>query len=170
MMKKIFFFIACAVMIVPKISITAERQPGIEHLECEHETQTVFDNNGNKITILCSKEGKSTWYDLVLYKGDTDTKIGTIAYRFIPHKKKNKLEVFISEIKVEEPFRDKGYGTKMMEHVLKHCQQYKCDIIALNVKKTNVIAQKFYRKHGFVNKGTVQMPGGTFYYYEKKMR
>ena len=55
----------------------------------------------------------------------------------------------IDNIEVKEKYRNKGIGTKLMEYIVKEAQNKKLMNITLEVRESNVIAQKLYIKMGF---------------------
>lgn len=57
----------------------------------------------------------------------------------------------IVQIAVDEKYRDRGIGTRLLGEMLKilKSQQDEVDFLALEVRLSNVRAQKFYKKHAF---------------------
>ncbi len=58
-------------------------------------------------------------------------------------------EVYITNIAVNEKYRSKGYGQKLVNHLIKQCETEKAFFITLEVRKSNEKAIKLYEKCGF---------------------
>lgn len=52
-------------------------------------------------------------------------------------------------IAVAEPYLGKGFGKKMLLHLLQHCSDNKLTPIHLTVDEANETAIRLYEKHGF---------------------
>ena len=57
--------------------------------------------------------------------------------------------MLIDSFQVKEEFRKKGYGTKLINKVLKLASELKVDSIELVVNKDNEVAKNLYEKVGF---------------------
>ncbi|MGL5150232.1 MAG: ribosomal protein S18-alanine N-acetyltransferase [Clostridium sp.] len=62
-------------------------------------------------------------------------------------------EGHITNIATLPDFRGKGVATKLLEHLLELSKSLNCVAITLEVRKSNIIAQKLYESAGFVNEG-----------------
>jgi len=62
-------------------------------------------------------------------------------------------EIQINYFSVDKKFRRKGYGTSLMNHVIKQCELFKIKKLLLEVSDTNLAALKFYRKFKFSTVG-----------------
>lgn len=49
--------------------------------------------------------------------------------------------------------RRKGFGRILLEHAIKHAKSLGCDTMFLEVRPSNVDAERLYRKRGFVRVG-----------------
>ena len=58
---------------------------------------------------------------------------------------------YISHLRIEEEFRNKGYGKKLMQKI---CSIFKGEILKLDVVPDNDIAINMYKKLGFKKIGT----------------
>ncbi|MBR3839674.1 MAG: ribosomal protein S18-alanine N-acetyltransferase [Erysipelotrichales bacterium] len=58
-------------------------------------------------------------------------------------------ECQITTIAVDEEYKGKGYGNKMMEHLIHVAKEEFCERISLEVRVSNERAQNLYRKYGF---------------------
>ena len=54
---------------------------------------------------------------------------------------------------VDEKFRRNGFGTYLMKHIEKQCEELKLKKLLLEVSKTNSIAEEFYSKFNFLTVG-----------------
>jgi len=75
----------------------------------------------------------------------------------------------INQIAVKKEYRQHGVGTRLMGETVKFCREgeEKADFLCLEVRTDNLIAQRFYRRHGFENVGTKKAfySDGTDAYY-----
>lgn len=56
----------------------------------------------------------------------------------------------ISQIAISEQYRNKGYGKKLLEEMMRIVRdKQSVDIVTLEVREQNIIARKFYEKNGF---------------------
>ena len=55
----------------------------------------------------------------------------------------------IDNITVKEEYRGNGIGTKLMAHLISLAIEYRVDNITLEVRVSNEIAKKLYKKFGF---------------------
>jgi ribosomal protein S18 acetylase RimI-like enzyme len=56
---------------------------------------------------------------------------------------------YIDEMIVNEPFRRRGIGKKLLEHTIKELKSRDIDEVEIDVWEKNTIGQGFYKKHGF---------------------
>jgi ribosomal-protein-alanine N-acetyltransferase len=64
-------------------------------------------------------------------------------------------EAHIVNIAVEPARRNRGIGTKLMEYVMNYLADMRVRKIWLEVRESNVGAQKFYHKLGFIKEGVI---------------
>ncbi len=62
---------------------------------------------------------------------------------------KIKNEAHLVTLAVNPSFQRKGLGSRLLEYLLKEIQKQSLDTITLEVRSSNLIAQKFYKKFGF---------------------
>ncbi|MBQ7875048.1 MAG: GNAT family N-acetyltransferase [Oscillospiraceae bacterium] len=60
--------------------------------------------------------------------------------------------VFIDSIAVDENFRGRGIGTKLLDFAKDIAQKMNCDGVELQVNAKNSAAMEFYKKFGFTEK------------------
>ncbi|MBD73882.1 MAG: ribosomal-protein-alanine N-acetyltransferase [Rickettsiales bacterium] len=58
-------------------------------------------------------------------------------------------EAHINYFSVNERFQRKGFGTKLMNHLLKECEKLKIKKLLLEVSESNFVAEKFYNHFEF---------------------
>ncbi len=58
-------------------------------------------------------------------------------------------EVHLANIAVDKDFRQQGIASKLLSKIIEIAQQKNCKRVLLEVRVSNVIAQKFYEKFGF---------------------
>ncbi len=62
---------------------------------------------------------------------------------------KMKNEAHLVTFAIHSSFRRMGLGTKLLEHLLKNAQGQSLDTITLEVRHSNLAAQRFYERFGF---------------------
>lgn len=72
---------------------------------------------------------------------------------------------FISFIAVGIPYRGSGYGSVLLDKAVQTAKEKSMKILKLEVLKDNLIAQQFYKKHGF----NVVSEGENSIYLEKNI-
>ena len=73
--------------------------------------------------------------------------IGVCAYHVVLD------EAHINFFAVNQKYRKKGYGSHLMNHLLKECEKSNINKIFLEVSHTNIIAEKFYSRFDFLTVG-----------------
>lgn len=56
---------------------------------------------------------------------------------------------YISRLRVEPKFQNKGYGTRLLYMAIQKFQNMGCEAVSLHCLVTNVDALRFYRRSGF---------------------
>ena len=62
-------------------------------------------------------------------------------------------EAQISFFVVNQKYREKGYGSFLMNHLIKECEKSNINKIYLEVSSTNITAEKFYSRFDFFTVG-----------------
>ena len=62
-------------------------------------------------------------------------------------------EAHINYFSIKKRFRRKGYGSHLMQYLIKQCKKLKIKKILLEVSETNSIAEVFYSKFNFLTVG-----------------
>ena len=82
-------------------------------------------------------------------------------------------EAQINYFVVKQQFRKKGFGTQLMSHLIKVCENFNVKKLLLEVSQGNVIAEKFYRNFDFYTVGIREnyyKDGSDALLKEKKLR
>nr|WP_263313793.1 GNAT family N-acetyltransferase [Mammaliicoccus sp. Marseille-Q6498] len=103
-------------------------------------------------------DGLNTEGHRIFTINDNNEKIGILWLHVF--EKSNVLKSFIYDIKIDEAFRGKGYGTDTMEALDEYCKSHSIESIQLHVFGHNKIAYALYEKMGFQT---------THYYMEKEL-
>ena len=62
-------------------------------------------------------------------------------------------EAQINYFSIKKGFRRKGYGSYLMNYLLKQCEKLNIEKLLLEVSETNLIAEVFYSKFNFLTVG-----------------
>ncbi len=62
-------------------------------------------------------------------------------------------ECQIIDIQIQEAFRRKGYGQKLLEEIIQQSQKRECQKWVLEVRSQNLGAIRLYQKNGFIQNG-----------------
>ena len=62
-------------------------------------------------------------------------------------------EVQINFFVVNQKYREKGFGSYLMNHLIKQCEKLNINKLFLEVSKNNVTAEKFYSRFDFCTVG-----------------
>ena len=62
-------------------------------------------------------------------------------------------EVQINYFSIKKFFRRKGYGSNLMQYLIKDCEKLNIKKLLLEVSEMNLIAEDFYSKFNFTNVG-----------------
>jgi len=62
-------------------------------------------------------------------------------------------EAQINFFVVDKKFRNKGFGSYLMNNIIKHCEKLKINKLSLEVSQDNFTAEKFYRAYNFYTVG-----------------
>lgn len=79
----------------------------------------------------------------VLHDKNTDQILGYFGYWQILD------EFHIVNLAVRPEYRQRGIGSEVLQHLLSEAKKRKCSKVMLEVRLTNLIAQKLYFKFGF---------------------
>ena len=66
----------------------------------------------------------------------------------------------LDHVYIDDVYRSKGVGKKLMEYVTEYAKEKKCNWLELNTYVHNFPSHKFYYNQGFVAKGYHFVRGG----------
>ena len=66
---------------------------------------------------------------------------------------RGKLYGYIADLIIEEDFRDKGLGTRIVKAMIKECKKNNCYKIVLGTESSKKKVHNFYKKQGFIKWG-----------------
>lgn len=64
---------------------------------------------------------------------------------------RERLQLFIEDLIVEEQKRNHGIGKALIENAVNFAKENNCEVVELTCYKDNVKAHKFYGENGFIN-------------------
>ncbi|HEY8463388.1 MAG TPA: ribosomal protein S18-alanine N-acetyltransferase [Bacillota bacterium] len=62
-------------------------------------------------------------------------------------------EGHITNLAVHPLYRNRGIGSMLLKQLVEACREYGVRFLTLEVRRSNLVAQKLYNKHGFVQMG-----------------
>ena len=83
---------------------------------------------------------------------DAGSIIGTVT--IVPLYKLSGLKGSVEHVLVDEAYRGKGLGEKLMRHAIEYAKQQGMGKLFLTVEPERVVAKKLYQKLGFTKKET----------------
>jgi len=82
---------------------------------------------------------------------DEENVIGLLISELQEKLHREKPQLFIEDLLVEENRRNNGIGTLLIDNAIKYAKEKNCEVIELTSYKDNFKAHKFYEKNGFIN-------------------
>ena len=64
---------------------------------------------------------------------------------------REKLQLFIEDLIVEESKRNNGIGSSLLENAINYAKNNNCEVVELTSYKDEIKAHKFYENNGFIN-------------------
>ena len=64
---------------------------------------------------------------------------------------RERLQLFIEDLIVEESKRNNGIGKALIENAINFAKDNNCEVVELTSYKDNIRAHKFYKNNGFIN-------------------
>jgi ribosomal-protein-alanine N-acetyltransferase len=99
-----------------------------------------FSTPWSEISFLSEIYKKPAFSNVALFEGNI---IGYICVNYLLH------ESHILNLAVHERFRRRGVATILMNNTLKELKKKGCVFMYLEVRASNITAQKFYERFGF---------------------
>ncbi len=123
--------------------ITIKIAKGNEFLHAEKIRETVFVK-GQQIPKHMDFDGKDAESKhFLLFAGEKP--VGCARLRLVKGKAK------IERMAILESHRGKGHGSSLVKHILKYCKRMKIKTAYLH---SQIKVKDFYKKHGFIQKGS----------------
>lgn len=116
---------------------TIEDKSGLD-IEKAYEKLEFFISNDNNLTFVAECEGNIVGF------------ISVFIRKTILHTLPSAL---IEELVVDKNYRGKGIGKRLIEAVIKKCEELNIGEIEVSTEITNINAREFYKSMGFKEKG-----------------
>lgn len=106
------------------------------------EISEIIDENLFKCFPSIEESINNPFFKIITLKFN-NIPIGYISYYYIYDR------IEIEYVLVSDMYRKKGYGSLLLENLIKIAQYNKCTNITLEVRTSNIAAKKLYKKFGF---------------------
>lgn len=93
-------------------------------------------------------QDKNSYYIVAI---DNENIVGVLTSELQEKLHRERLQLFIEDLIVEETKRNKGIGKAMLENAVEFAKDNNCEVVELTTYKDNVKAHKFYESNGFIN-------------------
>ena len=82
---------------------------------------------------------------------EDDNVVGVLTSELQKKLHRERLQLFIEDLIVEESKRNNGIGKALIENAINYAKDNNCEVIELTSYKDNIKAHKFYENNGFIN-------------------
>lgn len=82
---------------------------------------------------------------------EDDNVVGVLTSELQEKLHRERLQLFIEDLIVEESKRNNGIGKALIENAINHAKDNNCEVVELTSYKDNMKAHKFYENNGFIN-------------------
>ena len=82
---------------------------------------------------------------------EEDNIVGVLTSELQEKLHRERLQLFIEDLIVEELKRNNGIGKALIENAVNYAKDNNCEVVELTSYKDNVKAHKFYENNGFIN-------------------
>ncbi|MBQ6820065.1 MAG: ribosomal protein S18-alanine N-acetyltransferase [Clostridium sp.] len=126
----------------------------VYNLMTEVEVESVYNISKASFSVPWSKEAINAELNnpvakyIVVKDEDSNLVIGFVGVWIIVG------EAEITNIAIHPNYRKLGIGGGLLSALIKLCKDSKCSLINLEVRESNIPAQKLYKKFGFIVNGT----------------
>lgn len=117
-----------------------------ELMNCLYEGKLKYDRFKN---VYSSKlQDKNSYYIVAI---ENDNIVGVLTSELQEKLHRERLQLFIEDLIVEETKRNNGIGKALIENAVKFAKDKNCEVVELTSYKDNIKAHKFYERNGFIN-------------------
>lgn len=82
---------------------------------------------------------------------EDDNVVGVLTSELQEKLHRERLQLFIEDLIVEESKRNNGIGKALIENAINYAKDNNCEVVELTSYKDNIKAHKFYENNGFIN-------------------
>lgn len=82
---------------------------------------------------------------------EDDDVVGVLTSELQEKLHRERLQLFIEDLIVEESKRNNGIGKALIENAINYAKDNNCEVVELTSYKDNIKAHKFYENNGFIN-------------------
>lgn len=82
---------------------------------------------------------------------EEDNVVGVLTSELQEKLHRERLQLFIEDLIVEESKRNNGIGKALIENAVNYAKDNNCEVVELTSYKDNIKAHKFYENNGFIN-------------------
>lgn len=93
-------------------------------------------------------QDKNSYYIVAV---QDDNVVGLLTSELQEKLHRERLQLFIEDLIVEESKRNNGIGKALIENAVNYAKSNNCEVVELTSYKDNTKAHKFYEKNGFIN-------------------
>mgnify|MGYP000301353024 FL=1 len=93
-------------------------------------------------------QDKNSYYIVAI---ENDNIVGVLTSELQEKLHREKLQLFIEDLIVEESKRNNGIGSSLLENAINYAKNNNCEVVELTSYKDEIKAHKFYENNGFIN-------------------
>ena len=93
-------------------------------------------------------QDKNSYYIVAI---ENDNIVGVLTSELQEKLHRERLQLFIEDLIVEESKRNNGIGKALIENAVSFAKDNNCEVVELTSYKDNIKAHKFYENNGFIN-------------------
>ena len=93
-------------------------------------------------------QDKNSYYIIAV---EDDNIVGVLTAELQEKLHRERLQLFIEDLIVEEQRRNNGIGKALIENAVNYAKEKNCEVVELTSYKDNIKAHKFYENNGFIN-------------------
>lgn len=93
-------------------------------------------------------QDKNSYYIVAI---ENDNIVGVLTSELQEKLHREKLQLFIEDLIVEESKRNNGIGSSLLKNAINYAKNNNCEVVELTSYKDEIKAHKFYENNGFIN-------------------